>query len=166
MPLGTGEGQDRATARTIADPSQAHGDSWLFCARYDEPQRVSDIQLALVLASNDRQSISRSILCLFVRSSADARRPRLESCLNLHSVSKRPADRVGPTRSCLAHLKASPSLYRSSWDRVGRDRSTATCAVPCRREVAPESNDPRNGGKSVSWLGPWGKSAAGPNVRQ
>ena len=59
---GRAEGQDRATARTIADPSQAHGDSWLFCARHDEPQRVSDISLPLT--SNDRQSISRSVLCL------------------------------------------------------------------------------------------------------
>jgi hypothetical protein len=83
---GRAEGQDRATARTIAGPSEAHADSWLFCARYDEPQRVSDIP------SNDRQSISRSVLCLFVRSSADARRPRFASCLNLHSVGKRPAD--------------------------------------------------------------------------
>ncbi len=50
---------------------------------------------------------------------------------------------------------ASPSPYRFSWDRGHRNQSTGTCAAPYRREVAPESNQPRNWGKSVAWLGPW-----------
>jgi len=56
---GRAEGQDRATARTIADPSEAHADSWLFCARYDEPQRVSDIQLTLSVGEQ-RSSVDQS----------------------------------------------------------------------------------------------------------
>jgi hypothetical protein len=40
------------------------------------------------------------------------------------------------------------------------------CAVPCRREVAPESIQPRSWGKSISWLRPCIKSAASLNVRQ
>jgi hypothetical protein len=40
------------------------------------------------------------------------------------------------------------------------------CAVPYRREAAPESIQPRSWGKSISWLRPCIKSAASLNVRQ
>jgi hypothetical protein len=56
------------------------------------------------------------------------------------------------------------SVFRE--DRGRRNQSTATCAVPCHREVAPKPDVPRSWDKSAVLLGPWNNSAAGFKPRQ
>jgi hypothetical protein len=68
---------------------------------------------------------------------------------------RRPLTLSGLARPGLTHLQAIPSLDRSSWERGDHhNQNTGTCASPCRREAVLGSRRPRNGGKSVVWLGP------------
>jgi hypothetical protein len=69
--------------------------------------------------------------------------------------------RPGPIRR-----EANPTPGQTLRDRGGRNRSTGTCADPCRREAALGSGEPRSRGKSVVPLGPWDNFAAAQNARQ
>jgi hypothetical protein len=75
------------------------------------------------------------------------------------------SESMGISLAALARPSTSPLLFRFSADRNHHNRSTGTCAVPCRRKVAPKSKMPRNSGKSVGLPVPRPKSAANLEAR-